>query len=415
MNIGVVFNQEKHIGGVYQYALSFLQALVEKEGEDLFVFNMSKDFPDEYIMNSKIKIVNLYDGLVQNNQNIYLRRWSLALVIRSILTKIFFRTKIYSLLNKVFSNKEKHFIKTIQQSKIGLLIFLTTDYRSFLTGIPFVAPIHDLAHIFCPEFPEVSINGVGQFRDYSFSQVAKNAYRILADSEIGRDDIAKHYSVDVGKVVSLPLIPPNYLQENLDLKKITEVRKKFSLPDRFLFYPAQFWPHKNHINIVKAINELRNNGVIVNVVFSGDKKVDFGEFDRVFEYVEANGLSKQVFYLGYISNLEISALYNMARALIMPTFFGPTNIPILEAWKMGCPVIYSDIRGCREQAGNAALLVNPRDYYDIAKKISEIYFNDNLYSDLVVKGKKRLLKWTYNDFRSKIYKIIDDFKADYLK
>ncbi len=416
MNIGVVFNQEKQIGGVYQYALSFLQALVENEQHGVTIFNESKDFHEKYTVYSRVKVINLYKENITGDKTILSSsRKKFFSIIRSFLASLLFRTRVYSVLNNIFSRKEKDFIRMIRQSKVDLLFFLTTDYRAVLAGVPFVATIHDLAHIFCPQFPEVSINGIKQFRDYSFSQVAKKAYRVLSDSEIGREDIAHYYKVDINRVVPLQLVPPNYLKEDQNSGDLLVVKEKFNLPEKFLFYPAQFWPHKNHINIVRAISELKKQGILVNVAFTGDKKEDYGEYNKVFNYVKENNLSEQVFYLGYVSNLEISALYKLAVALIMPTFFGPTNIPILEAWKMGCPVIYSGIRGCKDQAGDAALLVDPTDCFDMAEKIKSIWSDNDLRISLVKKGSERLIKWTYNDFKYRIYEIIKSFEVDNLK
>ena len=78
------------------------------------------------------------------------------------------------------------------------------------------------------------------------------------------------------------------------------------------------------------------------------------------------GLEGELRYLGYVPDEDMSGLYAGAVALVMPTFFGPTNIPVVEAWTFGCPVLTSDIRRIREQAGNAAVLVDPRSVEAIA-------------------------------------------------
>ena len=81
------------------------------------------------------------------------------------------------------------------------------------------------------------------------------------------------------------------------------------------------------------------------------------------------GLESQIRYGGYVPDEDMSGLYAGAVALTMPTFFGPTNIPVLEAWAYGCPVLTSDIRGIREQVGDAGVLVDPRSIESIADGI----------------------------------------------
>jgi glycosyltransferase involved in cell wall biosynthesis len=96
----------------------------------------------------------------------------------------------------------------------------------------------------------------------------------------------------------------------------------------------------------------------------------------------------------------------------MPTFLGPTNIPVLEAWSMGTPVIYSNIRGCREQLGNAGLLINPYSPRDIADKIEKIYTHPKLAMELVRKGKIKIKQWTFKDFTRRIKEIIDIYEKE---
>jgi glycosyltransferase involved in cell wall biosynthesis len=69
-----------------------------------------------------------------------------------------------------------------------------------------------------------------------------------------------------------------------------------------------------------------------------------GVFREVMSLSCQLGLEKEIHYLGYVPNEDMSGIYAEAVALVMPTFFGATNIPILEAWAFGCPVLTSDIR-----------------------------------------------------------------------
>ena len=92
--------------------------------------------------------------------------------------------------------------------------------------------------------------------------------------------------------------------------------------------------------------------------------------------------------------MKICRLYAGAVGLVMPTFFGPTNIPMLEAWAFGCPVLTSDIRGIREQVGNAAILVNPRSEEAIADGIYHLWTDENLRRILADRGRRRLASYT---------------------
>ena len=81
--------------------------------------------------------------------------------------------------------------------------------------------------------------------------------------------------------------------------------------------------------------------------------------------------------------MDMAALYTLSAGLVMPTFFGPTNIPPLEAWHLGRPVITSDIGGIREQCGDAALLVDPRSPQALASAMKQVWHDDDLCAELV--------------------------------
>ena len=95
----------------------------------------------------------------------------------------------------------------------------------------------------------------------------------------------------------------------------------------------------------------------------------------------------------------------------MPTFFGPTNIPVLEAWAFGCPVLTSDIRGIREQVGDAAVLVNPRSVEAIADGIYRIWMDQNLGRMLGERGRQRLATYGPDDYRRRLIEILEEAKT----
>ena len=96
---------------------------------------------------------------------------------------------------------------------------------------------------------------------------------------------------------------------------------------------------------------------------------------------------------------------------VMPTFFGPTNIPVLEAWAFGCPVLTSDIRGVREQAGDAAVLADPRSVEAIADGIYQLWTDENLRRTLADRGRQRLSTYTPDDYRRRLMEILEEAKA----
>jgi len=321
-----------------------------------------------------------------------------------------YKVKLFSLITPFYRLSQSGYLKVIKDKKLDLIFYLTSSDLSFLQDTPSVVAIHDVMHREHPQFPEVSAGGRWENREYGFTNICKHAYRVLVDSEVGKEDVVKYYHPDPDKVVVLQFLPPSYLESKMAFVKARKICDVLNLPKGFVFYPAKFWPHKNHKNLVKAIGILKRKGKQVNLVLTGSKDAEFSTYGATLRLIEKNDLEKHVFYLGYVDDKQISAIYKTARAMVMPTFFGPTNIPILEAWVMGTPAITSDIRGCRNQLGDAGLLINPSRPTDIADKVWKLYNNTALRQDLVRKGKIRLKNWTFGDFSARIRKIISEFE-----
>ena len=124
-------------------------------------------------------------------------------------------------------------------------------------------------------------------------------------------------------------------------------------------------------------------------------------------------LLDDIFFTGFISNKELIALYKFSLALVMPTYFGPTNIPPLEAFNIGVPVIYSDLPGLRDQVGDAALLIDLNDPSSLSKCILKLRENNNLRNNLIKKGFTMAEKNKNDDRLNSLKKILVPFINKY--
>jgi glycosyltransferase involved in cell wall biosynthesis len=301
--------------------------------------------------------------------------------------------------------------------RVDLMLYPAPNALSFETGFPCVMAVHDLQHRLQPEFPEVSANGEWELREYIFRNGTRHATLLLADSEVGKEDILNFYGpygVTSDRVKVLPFLPACYLRRDISEGERRRVRRAYHLPERYLFYPAQFWPHKNHGRIVQALGLLKQeHSLKIPVVFCGSYTGEIRErtFQEVMALSSQLGIEKEVYYLGYVPDEDMSGLYAEAVALVMPTFFGPTNIPVLEAWAFGCPVLSSDIRGIREQVKDAALLVDPRSMEAIADGIYQLWTDEKLPATLIALGHQRLASYTPDDYRRRLVSILEEAKA----
>ncbi|MDA2936263.1 glycosyltransferase family 4 protein [Patescibacteria group bacterium AH-259-L05] len=389
MKIGIYPSALKSSGGIYQYTLTLLDALKKNFSNELWIFgfhNKTKKAGKKEKKGAGLKKVVKY--------------FLLKLHLFSLLTLIY-RVILRSEIKKINKNAD-------------LFFFPCVDPLAFLVNISTVVAIHDVQHRFNPQLPESSRHGEWEWREYLHSRTCQTAYRILVNSEVSRDDIIDIYHVPVRKIIILPYIAPTYLKLEVSKQEKNDISKKYNLPSKFIFYPANFWPLKNHYNLLRALALLKEQNIIVPLVLTGNKQEKWGEYDRVTSLIKAENLREQVFYLGYIAARELNIIYKLTTALVYPSFLGSANIPTSEAFYLGCPVLVSDIRGCREQVGNAGLLFDPSRPNDIAEKIYAIWTNEKLRSTLRQRGFDRMKGLTKVNFERKISDIINEFDKEVL-
>ncbi len=206
----------------------------------------------------------------------------------------------------------------------------------------------------------------------------------------------------------MPFVPPFYLLNSREV----DVKSKYSLPDRYIFYPAQFWEHKNHINLFEALKILKTDGVDVDLVLVGSKNTKNNNYEKSMNAIERLGLSDRVHILGYVPNDDTYSLYTNAVATTFVSLTGPTNIPPVEALLTGCPLICSNVYAMPEQVGDAALLIEPKNPVDIAEKIKRIWQDENLRGELRKKGFQRTQKYGQKDFDLILGALIDKVVRD---
>jgi glycosyltransferase involved in cell wall biosynthesis len=311
----------------------------------------------------------------------------------------------YVVLRKRRFAWEKKWIDNILHRK-KIEFFLNTTFEAVTLNIPFLAIVWDLQHRLQPFFPEVSSNGRWQHREDFYSQVLKRAAFVIVGTEAGKQEVQNFYGIPDDKIKILPHPTPSFaLEENgAGVDELT----KYRLPPDYVFYPAQFWSHKNHSGIVRAIWHLKQKeNLRLPVVFTGS---DQGNENYVRHLVEQMQISEQVFFLGHVPRQTLKALYQHALALCYVSFFGPENLPPLEAFGLGCPVVAADVPGASEQLGDAAIRVNPASALEIAEALKLLYHDAAKRRELIRRGKERARRFTGRDFAQRLFDLLDQFE-----
>jgi glycosyltransferase involved in cell wall biosynthesis len=294
------------------------------------------------------------------------------------------------------------FERKIRQAGVDFVWFLGPRPRT--VDLPYLTIVLDLQHRLHPWFPEVSEYGEWELRETRLAPFLQRAAGIIAGTQAGKEEIARYYQVPGDRVHLLPHPVPGYLES---VSGNGGSLQKLGINPGFLFYPAQFWAHKNHVNLLLAIRLLADEGVKIPLVLVGS---DFGNQAFIEQQIQDLGLNDQVKIIGFVERADLVSLYKHALALTYVSFFGPENLPPLEAFAMGCPVIAAKVSGADEQIGDAALLVDPKSPLEIAAAIRRVYEDNGLRTELIAKGRKRATRWTTEDFVLGVFKILDGFE-----
>ena len=175
------------------------------------------------------------------------------------------------------------------------------------------------------------------------------------------------------------------------------------MPEKFIFYPAQFWFHKNHIRLIEAFEIVSKENNDVFLILTGSKQ---NNYHNVIKKIDELSLDDKVIHLGYIDYEDLPYLYKMSQFLVMPTLFESVSIPIYEAFALEVAVCSSNVVALPEQVGMAGLIFDPNDINDISDKII-MYLNDeNLRKEKAKLGLNKVKNFNHINYSKSLLEII---------
>lgn len=376
--IGLILPTKPKDGGQHQYALLAVRCLLEKNGIDYDLTALcGNSFWRRWCKEQRIKYMGYpLPNLSRDEQEFNCH---------------------FPFVAKIFYTYMTDLGKAIRKEKIDILFSVQQGVFIPNFNVNIISPVHDLMHRYEPDFPEVK-HGF-EFREIYMKSMARYARCILVDSKLGKKQFEESYLKPYVKkpiVVSLPFVAPEHVCQ--------EKEEYVETPDKYVFYPAQFWKHKNHMNLIKAIELLKGSIEDIHLVLAGSEKNCYRIVKR---YIKEHQMEECITILGFVSNENITYLYKHAVGLVMPSYFGPTNIPPLEAMALGCPVAVSNKYAMPEQVGSAGLLFNPDSPKEIAECIQQLWTDENLRNRMKKLGYKRVQRWTKKEFGDKLRKVIN--------
>ncbi len=265
-----------------------------------------------------------------------------------------------------------------------------TRQKAFLTDTPSLYHPHDLQHLHLPQYFS---RGVRRIREIRYRVYCARASLVPVASSWVRNDVLRHYTLSEEKVQVVPLAPAAAAYPLPTAEDLAHTKTKFSLPEGFVFYAAQTWPHKNHIGLLEALALLRAHRKLeVPLVCCGAQNAFFGQIEARVKQLR---LEKQARFLGFVKPLELQCLYRLARAVVIPSKFEAASFPLFEAFLAETPAACSNVTSLPRQAGAAALIFDPNAASDIARSIEQLWTDEALCRELVERGREKVAQFTW--------------------
>ena len=340
---------------------------------------------DQYSFHPDIEIINiLLPGpgrtMPFNKQVIVIRKNFFAAAgyrLLDVLYRLWYRTirKTFPLAGdgitaRMAAINNRSTLPVLKSESIDLVYYLKPEDN--MLDYPSIITHWDVGHKSMYPFPEVAFNGNYAKRERYYAGMLGKAFLILCESETGAKELLHYYPVNPDKVMVLPMFGGEVVRQQVAAADQRQILLQHNVqPQNFFIYPAQFWAHKNHYNLVHAFHSLVNEGDNENLklVLCGTDK---GNSNYITQLVDALGLNGKVLFPGFVSDRVLYTFYKNTVALVMPTFLGPTNIPLIEAAHTGCAVLCSQLEGHHEIMGDTALYFDPADAAGIKSCMQQV-------------------------------------------
>ncbi|MFA6276978.1 MAG: glycosyltransferase family 1 protein [Pedobacter sp.] len=292
--------------------------------------------------------------------------------------------------------------KILKSHKIDVMFYTTPDI--FINNYPYILVNWDLAHKTTYPFPETAMFGNWASREKKISENLNNALLVCCESERGKQEIIDNYRLFANKVTVLPLFPGKIILDEIIEKRPDWLEENES----FFLYPAQFWAHKNHYNLIIGFAELlkANPAKKYKLILTGS---DQGNFYYIKQLIANLKLESYIIIPGFIEDGALKWLYKNSIGLVFASFLGPTNMPLLEAPLLNCNVACSNLKGHKEMLGDDAIYFDPEDPSSIQKAMAELIAmkHSGTQFKVTISTKKNNLENTLNIFEQVIVRSIN--------
>ena len=194
-------------------------------------------------------------------------------------------------------------------------------------------------------------------------------------------------------------------------RRIAYKGNRYGLPEQYILCLGNLEPRKNIERLLQAYAKLLKNQSLLEykLVLVGGKG---WKYENIFKQIEQLGLSDQVVSTGYVAEEDKAAIYQMAKLFVYPSLYEGFGMPIAEAMAAGVPVITSNVSSMPEVAGDAGILIDPKNVEDITDAMQRLLLDEVLHKQCVQRGLQQCMKFTWEQSADTLVKMYEEIMQE---
>jgi glycosyltransferase involved in cell wall biosynthesis len=272
---------------------------------------------------------------------------------------------------------------------------------------PYVLTVHDLLEHMYGSRDLSSLRRSLHF--HMTRRVLRKAARVIAVSQFTRNEIEKLLAIPDARIeVVYNAIDERFLHGHATAADRELIANRYLVNYPFLLYAGAIRPHKNVVRIIEAFSALKSElqkehlYPDLKLIIIGD---DLSSHPRLRRTVVRSGVQNDVRFLGFVPIEVLRIFYDTAKIFVFPSLYEGFGLPPLEAMAHGTPVVTSNTSSLPEVAGNAALLVNPENVFEIRRGLQRVLLDPALRAQMKQRGYEQAQRFSWTASVSRILEI----------
>lgn len=279
------------------------------------------------------------------------------------------------------------------------LVHMPLNTVPVLMPRPYVVTVHDLSSLLFPERRDLR----GILHEIRYRRGLERAAQVIAVSAATRRDVGQVLGIPERRIKMIHnALDPVFLAgaEGVTDSQVQSTLERYSIHYPFILYAGTIRPQKNIPRLVEAFavlrGELEGDPRFANLrlVVIGD---EISRHPEVRRAMNQSRVAAAVRFLGFVPIDVLRAFYRAAELFAFPSLYEGFGLPPLEAMACGTPVVTSNVSSLPEVVGDAAVMVNPENVFEIARGMRDVLTNEELRARLIRKGREQLARFSWEE------------------